>query len=307
MRAPSEASLAGTLALKEKVFAVLRREGIDSFVEGAVDALDLDFEYGMPQADQFEQHGGHNTPISVYKYNLELLEGLRTQIAAALGDQVHLEILSSPTQEWMDGWKDSFKPIATECFYVYPPWESPSPAQQLLPIVIEPGMAFGTGQHATTQLCLEIYEQIVAAGMLPKVPRVLDVGTGTGILAIAAAKLSGAKVVGTDIDIDAITAAKANAAANSVQVELISTSLPEDPASVTRPYELIFANILFVVLERLVIDLAKFLRPGGHLVLSGLLEEDADKMLAVCKNAGLDFAKQVARHGWLCMHVRRPE
>lgn len=294
-------------AIKERVFAVLRREGVDSFVEGAVDALDLDFEYGLPQDDQFEQHGGANSPISVYKYSLELLEDLQVKLRDELAESLELEIFSSSTQVWMDGWKESFKPIATKNFYVYPPWENTTDMGQRLPIVIEPGMAFGTGQHATTQLCLEMFEAIHAAGGLAPNSRVLDVGTGTGILAIAAVKLAASAVVATDIDVDAIMAAKANAAANGVVMEFLSTSLPGDPKLGQKKFDLIFANILFVVLARMVADLALFLRPGGHLLLSGLLEEDAEQMLSICQQSGLRASGQRARDGWLCLHVRSGE
>lgn len=291
-------------ALKEQIFALLQREGIESFVEGVVDALDLDFEYGMPQTDQFEQHGGTNSPISVYKYSQELLLDLQAKLQFELRDQVVLEIFSSPTQEWMDGWKESFKPISTQRFYVYPPWESMAGMGDKIPVVIEPGMAFGTGQHATTQLCLETFEQIYSSGQLAKAPKILDVGTGTGILAIAAVKLSGADLLGTDIDVDAIMAANANATANKTTMRFLTASLPGDPNQPSETYDLIFANILFVVLEKMLPDLAKFLKPGGHLVLSGLLEEDADRMLNVCKQSGLVMAGKHARDGWLCLYVR---
>ena len=136
-----------------------------------------------------------------------------------------------------EGWKDSFKPFATKKFYVYPPWEQNKEELGKIPLEVEPGMAFGTGQHATTQLCLAQIENLFES---KTIETVLDVGTGTGILAIAAIKLGAKKLVGTDIDADAVIAAKENAVRNECSFEVFQDSVPAD----TNSYDFVIANIL---------------------------------------------------------------
>ena len=189
--------------LKERVIDFLRSQGVDSFVEGTIDDVDIDNEPGGPQRDFYGELGGDAQPLSIFKYSREALDDLKGSLEREFSSEIGASMHSMDTETWMQGWKESFKPITTKLFYVYPPWdESPIPSG-FLPIIIEPGMAFGTGQHATTQLCLRGLEDLpeLNGGLITK-GRVLDVGTGTGILAIAAEKLGSRSVVGTDVDPD---------------------------------------------------------------------------------------------------------
>ena len=158
-------------------------------------------------------------------------------------------------------------------------------------------MAFGTGQHATTQLCLGTLESI------PIGRRLLDVGTGTGILAIAAAKAGWGEVVASDIDPDSIMAARRNAEVNKVAINLFAGSFPPDTKG--HGFDIVVANILAVVLLRLMKDLGTQVVAGGHLILSGLLVEDETQMITAAAEHGLAFVSTLQQDGWSALLLRR--
>ena len=252
---------------KEHLIAWLVGQGIDSFVEGCIDGLDINPDYGTDEPDSYESMGGEAAAISIYKYDREFLEDLSGQVGVQFSSRVDRQIKAELTADWMEGWKESFRPISTARFYVYPPWEKDQSSDDQFPICLEPGMAFGTGQHATTRLCLAAIEQHVGLCGL----RVADVGTGSGILAVAAAKL-GARVTATDIDVDAVKAASENARINHVEY---STELGSVPAG---RYDLVVANILAVVLLKLLPGLINSVASGGTMLLSGVLAEESAVM-----------------------------
>ena len=211
---------------------------------------------------------------------------------------LNLSLKQTDTSQWQEGWKDSFKPFETEKFHVFPPWESDNISSTKIRLEVEPGMAFGTGQHATTQLCLSKLDDAVEQ-LRPK--SVLDVGTGTGILAIAVKKMGCDSLLATDIDADAVIAAKENAKRNAVDFDVSQDSVPED----ARPCELVIANILFVVLRRIIGNLATKVQPGGKLLLSGILSEEASEMLELAELQGLKFESKNEQDGWVCLVLRK--
>jgi ribosomal protein L11 methyltransferase len=291
---------------KNQVMEWLSAHGIDEFVEGVMDGLDIDHEYtGPSQRDFYDELGGDSLPISIFKYSKELLDDLKAMMERRFGDDVTLSIHSMETSEWMEGWKDSFKPIESKLFYVYPPWDETSRPKDKISIVVEPGMAFGTGQHATTQVCLSKIESLALAKAPIQNWRLLDVGTGTGILAIAASKLGFKSVAASDIDPDAVTSAKNNAKLNDMSLRLWQGSVPvggvgADPVFLP-PFDVVVANILFVVLEKIIADLAKVTRPQGLLILSGVLIEDRDIMNKLAVNEGLKVVSCDELEGWACL------
>ncbi|AJE04583.1 50S ribosomal protein L11 methyltransferase [Geobacter pickeringii] len=206
-------------------------------------------------------------------------------------------------EDWATGWRQHFAPTRIGSHLVIKPtWEPFDSAPGDLVIELDPGMAFGTGTHPTTRLCLEALEEIAASlGAAPL--EVLDVGTGSGILAIAAAKLGARRVVGTDIDPDAVVVAAENCAMNGVAdaVELVTTPLEAIPGSFT----VTLANILAEDLVRMAAELATTVAPGGFLVLSGILCEREEYVINGFVPTGLSF--QSARHGgeWSCLVYRR--
>jgi ribosomal protein L11 methyltransferase len=292
---------------KHDVIDWLPNNGVPEFVEGFMDGLDIDNEYtGPSDRDFYSELGGDLLPLSVYKYSREFLEDVKAKLENQFGDQLKLSIETIETKEWLEGWKESFKPIETTLFYVYPPWEPKSNLpKNKFHLEIEPGMAFGTGQHATTQLCLRRIERLY----LDKAPirdwRLCDVGTGTGILALAAKRLGFKSVAGSDIDPDAIIAAKNNSKMNSIFVPLWQGSTPvqgvDGIPEFAPPFDVVIANILFVVLEKIIGDLSLVTKNGGIVILSGVLVEDADTMIDHSRKFGLNILDQSASDGWSCL------
>lgn len=274
--------------------------GEESFVEGALDDLFEDPSYEVTADEQYSDLGGGLQPLFVYKYDLSHLEKLKSDIDAEFSQEVDTEITSLSTESWMEGWKEGFKPIRSAKFYLYPPWIQDEIPAGLIPIVIEPGMAFGTGQHATTVLCLEAIESFYDKAT--SLERFLDVGTGTGILAIAAKKLGFQFALGTDIDPDAVIASKENILQNGCEMELVQGSIPEGE----KPFDMVVANIIFFVLKQIIADLAAQVQPGGLLILSGLLAEEAREMEEYSSRAGLTLEHEATRDDWAAQVYRKP-
>ena len=220
---------------------------------------------------------------------------------AAFADKVRLRFGRLKTSDWQEGWKDSFQPIMTSRYYVHPPWDKPDAGQagDRLPVEIDPGMAFGTGQHATTRLCLEALATVSASGRT-----LLDVGTGSGILAIAAALSGFDPVLGTDIDADALLSAGTNSRRNGVaeQITFQRGSVPADQQA-----DVVVANILAVVIRPLLPELAQAVSPGGHLILSGLLEAEAAELQGLAEKlpVSLRLESCTGLDEWACLHFRR--
>ncbi len=219
-----------------------------------------------------------------------------------LAGHVSCKIIAHETESWLEGWKESFRPIATERFYIYPPWETlPAANSQIIPICIEPGMAFGTGQHATTLLCLEELAELERDHLANFGNwHICDVGTGTGILSIAASKIGVTKIIATDIDPDAVTAAKRNARDNQCSIEFAKMSVP-----VGQSFDLVIANILAVVLKQLMPDLAAATKPGGYLLMSGLLDEQAHELTVLAHQYGLQLSRKRLRDDWCALLLRK--
>jgi len=310
LRISFDGSLKTTKQIKARFMEWLSAHGIDEFVEGVMDGLDIDHEYTGPnERDFYTELGGELLPVSVYKYNRELLEELKQKIARDFPDGVNVELLAMETSEWLEGWKESFKPIETKMFYIYPPWETAKHPKNKIPLVIEPGMAFGTGQHATTQVVIHRLEKLIADNHDVRTWRCMDVGTGTGILALVANKMGFKSVAGSDIDPDAVSAAIKNAELNSIDLPVWQGSCPVNGvngrAEFQPAFDLVIANILFVVLQKIITDLGIITKSGGLLVLSGVLVEDAAEMTKLAQAQGLKLVDEGVLDGWSCLTFKK--
>ena len=176
------------------------------------------------------------------------------------------------SEDWSTSWKANFKALRVgRRLLIVPSWEEAHPRPDDIVLHLDPGMAFGTGGHETTRLCLEVLEEVMDGMPTLLSPAVLDLGTGSGILAMAAVQLGAGRVLAVDIDPQAVEVAGENLAANGLteRVELSTTPLEALPGS----FDIILANILAEELVRLAPHLLERLAPGGTLVLSGILAE----------------------------------
>jgi len=225
---------------------------------------------------------------------------VRDSLLAEFGEQVVQRLVQETLedQDWERVWLDQFQPMRFgERLWVCPAGQYPPDADDAVIIDLDPGLAFGTGTHATTALCLEWLDRH------PPLDRsVLDYGCGSGILAIAALKLGAQSVWAVDIDEQALWATQENAVRNRVDTRL-ATGLPDElPDQV---FDVVLANILANPLIELAPGLGKLVRTGGDLVLSGILAAQADDVRAAYA-ADFDFSAIVERDGWVRLHgVRR--
>lgn len=220
--------------------------------------------------------------------------------------EVHVQSLAPvPDADWVRLTQAQFPPTQVGArLWIVPTWHEP-PDATALNIRIDPGVAFGTGTHPTTRLCLAWLEEQLAARA-----RVLDYGCGSGILAIAAARLRAAQVHGVDIDEQAVRAAQHNSAANGVDPQSARYTASADLAPLDTPggrFDVVLANILANPLKLLAPALLARVAPGGSLVLAGLLNRQAEELIALYRSIDEAVELSVWREmdGWSCLAGRR--
>jgi ribosomal protein L11 methyltransferase len=204
---------------------------------------------------------------------------------------------------WADAWRSHFRPLAVgRRLVVCPPWDVPETAAGRAVIVIEPGRAFGTGGHATTRGCLELTERALAERAAE---RALDVGTGSGILAIAAARLGAVSVLALDLDPDAVRAARDNADRNGV-ADRVWVELGSVEALATAAHDLVLANLLGPALVTLAPALGRAAAPRSRLVLGGLLVHEVPAVVAAFVPGGFRLVERLELEGgWASLGLAR--
>ncbi len=253
-------------------------------------------EPGMPAPKEGWQRSDLTALFETEAAATEAATLLRAQDWAA--DMAVLALRAVADQDWVRLTQSQFAPVEiTPSFWIVPSWHEAPPAAEKF-IRLDPGLAFGTGTHPTTRMCLR-WTALHAATLAPGWLRVLDYGCGSGILAIGAALHGARGIDAVDIDAAAVTATEANARANGVQ---LTAGLPERASGA---YPLVLANILATPLTLLAPLLAGHVAPGGHLVLAGILERQADALKAAYAPwLALDVAD--AEDGWILMTASRP-
>lgn len=204
--------------------------------------------------------------------------------------------------DWLAAWRQFFTPVCCgNHFVVLPPWLADT--QDFLgrtPILIEPKSAFGTGHHATTALCLRVVSDLLEAGRLQKGQHFLDLGTGSGVLGIGCCKF-GLTGEGLDIDPLAVDNAVENRALNTIAPESFTVAEGSIDAVAGKQFDLVLANILARPLTEMAADIVRACRPGGCLVLSGLLEIQADGVTAAYKAQGLPEPRRIIDGEWAAL------
>jgi ribosomal protein L11 methyltransferase len=208
-------------------------------------------------------------------------------------------------EDWAQAWKAHYRPIPVgERFVIVPAWSS-IPEGDRIPLILDPGMAFGTGMHPSTRLCLIALENHLQPGH-----RVVDLGCGSGILSIAAARLGAGRVLGLDIDPLAVQTACENVKRNEVglQVKLQVGSLENLLAAGTKTSQmaqLVLANILAPTLEKMIASgLTEAVTPGGTLILSGILDKQVEPLLATCEQRGFELVEMLSENDWRALVLR---
>ena len=245
--------------------------------------------------------------------DLEGLPAMLERLAAAWAQampgepcpEIEHELLAD--RDWEREWMDDFKPLRMgQRLWIVPSWHEP-PDPGAVNLHLDPGLAFGTGTHPTTALCLEWLDTLALTGELSE-RSVLDIGCGSGILAIAALKLGARQAIGTDIDPQALQASRDNASRNAIMVDDLHLCYPEElgKAGTATTFPVVIANILAGPLIELAATVAGHVAPAGRLVLSGILENQANEVIDAYREQGLIMDEPVIREGWVRLSGRRP-
>ncbi len=260
-----------------------------------------------------EDEGTPAGPITVRAYLEadEKLEATRQKLEESLYYLGMIQPLPAPIftmipeENWMEAWKVHYQPIAIgRRLIIVPAWLE-SPDENRISIKIDPGMAFGTGTHPTTQLCLELLETNTTKGC-----QVIDVGCGSGILSIAALKLGARFALGVDIDQASVKASRENADANGIPVDQFISSQGSVTEILSGEFQicnapLVLANILAPIIIRLFnMGLAGLVAPGGALILSGILADQAPGVINSAEAHGLKLVENRRLGDWVALLVK---
>jgi ribosomal protein L11 methyltransferase len=272
-------------------------EGLTNFVWelGALGVVEDERPGERAQLRAFFPDAGDtgSLPARVQQY----LDGLGA-LGFSGGGRPHLAALAD--EDWADAWRAHFSPLEVgRALLVTPPWQHAADTGRAV-VTIEPGRAFGTGQHGSTSGCLQLIEDIVEREC-PS--RAVDIGTGSGILAIAAVKLGVPSVVAIDTDPDAVAAAVANAARNGM-TDRVHASVADVQTFTTPAVPLVIANLLAAAHHRLGARYRTFLSPRGTLVLGGILDTERDGVLAALARHGLRARRALSVEGWTSLEMQ---
>ena len=268
-------------------------------------------EEGSPGVTQEELKGvrkGRSERLLSYFAGRSMIK-LRSKVEAylhslGLRKRSHFRLRTRiiPNENWGEAWKANFKPLRiSPGIIVKPPWEEYISESAKVVLEIDPGMAFGTGHHPSTRMCLQALERLIPG--FPQPPSILDVGTGSGVLAIAAQKLGAQRVLALDIDPVAIESALKNAAANQIvgNLEFRLGSLK----GLRRVFDIVVANLLPQEILQMAPSLAKRISPRGYLIISGILGRQKQEIASAFFERGLKLRQETASKSWACLVLSR--
>ncbi len=261
-------------------------------------------------ADAFDRHGCPGTiiqdkPLSISAY-LVSVAGTAAQVEALKEELLGLGVrevvtFEVPEENWSESWKQHFKPRRVgKRFVVRPTWETAELIPGEIDIVLDPGQAFGTGDHPTTRMCLELMESVEIENQ-----RVLDLGCGSGILGIGAKRLGASYILAADIDPISADVTRQNADLNTVDIEVICGDGFEHPAS-RQPWDLIVSNIISATLIRLAPQAWEHLRPGGSWIISGIIQDNWEAVLFMAQKCGFKLVRKLDEGEWVGAMLHKP-
>jgi ribosomal protein L11 methyltransferase len=203
-------------------------------------------------------------------------------------------------EDWASSWKEFFHPIKVgERIVIKPSWEEYTPAVGEIVIELDPGMAFGTGTHHTTTMCVRCLEEIIKPGDV-----VFDVGTGSGVLSVVAAKLGAAKIAAVDFDAVAVRVAGENVAINAVEQQ-VQVGQSDLMAEITGEADVIIANIIADIIIRMLPDVTQKLKDKGYFIASGIIAERISDVTAAVLENNLGIERVIEEGGWAAMVIRK--
>lgn len=253
----------------------------------------------MKKADR--THGAVSIYLPEEKSVTDAVAFIRERLGAQ-GVEFSLTLDDKKEEDWADSWKQYYKPVRIgHRLLVVPTWEEVPAGKDDLVLRMDPGMAFGTGTHETTRLCATLLEEYMKPGA-----RVLDIGTGSGILAIAAAKLGAGQVNAYDIDPVAVRVAKGNAEENGCERVVCGVSdLLAGVDLVGGRYDFVCANLVADIILRMAGDILRYLAPGGLLAVSGIIDRQAEEVKKALEDGGLTFCLLREENDWNAMLFTR--
>ena len=239
-------------------------------------------------------------------YFSEKPDDISLALLAAVFQAEEFKISELPQIDWVSKVQRSLKPVVAGRFFVYGSHDSDKVPPDCEPLLIEASMAFGTGHHGTTKGCLLALEQLIKDGF--KAKNVIDVGCGTAVLAMAAARIFSANVIASDIDSVAYSVAKMNILANGLDRNIQcfeASGFAHEQIKTKNPFDLIFANILLAPLLGLATDISKYSLSGGYVVLSGILSEQAELVVNKYTGVGFSLSNQIEIGEWVTIIFRK--
>ncbi len=229
---------------------------------------------------------------------LEYRSHLETRLPA-LGIEAEIEIDGIDEDDWAESWKQYYRPVHLEGITIVPAWEEYTPKDGEIIVRMDPGMAFGTGTHETTRLVIRLMQKAEIAGK-----RVLDVGTGSGILSICASKLGASHCNAYDIDPVAVKVAKDNVKSDGCENITVGVSdLLHGVDLSLGKYDLCVANIVADIIIRMLPDIRDYLKEGAPLILSGIIKERAEEVREAVKKEGFTLQDEIYENDWVGMLV----
>ena len=219
----------------------------------------------------------------------------------ALGINVNITTEGVCEEDWAKSWMQYYHPVKVEKVVIVPAWEEYKPEPGEVIVFMDPGMAFGTGMHETTQLMIKLLSSYVKPGDF-----VLDIGCGSGILSICAAKLGAARCFACDLDSVAVKVAKKNIHENGVD-DIVSCGVSDLLSAVPKDetYSIVCANIVADIILRMAPDVSRYMRDGGLLLISGILEEKAKDVTDVLRSHGFEPVCLINENGWCAVALAK--
>ncbi len=300
---------------KGRVLKWLKQQKVTNLVESLIDGI---HDPLGPESDASTVNGEDSAalgwgfdsvdaaPIAVYDIDDKSLDRLSERLTRAFGDAITFARARLSDESWSQAWDDRTEVIETKHFVVLGP-DGVAHRSDVIPLFIHPGEAFGSGRHATTQVALEMLERVYLGSnqtdlvspfttQIPQQGRILDVGTGSGILLVAGARIGFKELAGTEIDQSVIDEAQVNLALNNVRAQLILTAKPPQAGPL---YDLVAANILAPVLHDLMPIFVQNMAKDGLLLLAGFVAKEEAGIMEIASHHGLTLVMRGECRGWV--------